>query len=89
MRIIVRGWGDGALIFQEAIEFDEPDDAMPKAMEHVALMTGFEKCLIEIQFLDEPDPEQAFFRFGNDPRGMVRPVAVDLDSLTGDKRDVD
>ena len=26
MRIIVRGWGDGALIFQETLEFDEPDD---------------------------------------------------------------
>jgi hypothetical protein len=76
MRIIVRGWGDGALIFQEAIEFDEPDDAMPKAMEHVALMTRFEKCLIEIEYLDEPDPLQRFFRMGNDAARMVMPVRI-------------
>ena len=44
--------------------------------------------MIEIEFLDEPNREQAFFRIGTDPRGMVRPVGVDLAKL-GDKRNVD
>ena len=38
--------------------------------------------MIEIQFLEEPDRNQAFFRIGTDPGGMVKPVAVDLAKLT-------
>ena len=79
MRIIVRGWGDGALIFKDSLELDNDEDemdAMEKAREHVDLVTKYERHMLEIEFLDEPDPEQRFFRWGTDASGMVLPVRI-------------
>jgi len=34
--------------------------------------------MIELEFLDEPNPLERFFRFGSDPSGMVMPIKVIL-----------
>lgn len=32
--------------------------------------------LVEVEFLDEPNPLERFMRYGTDPHGMVMPVAI-------------
>jgi hypothetical protein len=54
MRVIVRGWGDGALIFQEAVELEKPEDYKLEDMirhadEHADLIAKFDDPLIEIE----------------------------------------
>ncbi len=70
------------LRFEERTEVDpeQIDDVMPALAEkHARLLASGGLHMIEIEFLDEPDPLQRFFRIGTDPRGMVMPIKVELD----------
>jgi hypothetical protein len=75
--LMIRGFAGGRLVFAEPASFaaGELDRVIP------ALVSGHKnrlpaKHMIEIEFLDEPDVNQRFFRIGTDPSGMVVPIAV-------------
>jgi hypothetical protein len=46
---------------------------------HVERIVAQPNHMIEVEYLDEPDPLKRFFRLGSDPRGMIDPVAVELE----------
>ena len=72
-RIAMRGYRDGVLMFEEAHDADTVD--LEKLAEsHALQLAGDQRSthLIEVEFLDEPDVNQRFFRFGTDPQ----PVAI-------------
>lgn len=79
-RLAVRGFRGAVRIFENRIDLpDEEMDAIEKlAEEHLKAIAAGELTMIEFEFLDAPDRNQAFFRIGSDPRGMVMPVALDL-----------
>jgi hypothetical protein len=74
VKVAVRGYAGKQLVFQEFFDVDW-DNVADMASRHVLMMTQYPNHLIEIEFLEEPDPSQRFFRFGTDPAGMVMPIA--------------
>jgi hypothetical protein len=81
-RVIVRGFVDGVMKFEDRVEIDPDNDGdyatlYALAAKHAAEI-GDQPHMIEFEFLDEPDPLDRFFRFGTDPRGMVVPIAIAL-----------
>ena len=80
--IIIRGFVDGdTLLFEDPAMIDEAalEQLLPALAEkHALAMANHRLHMIEIEFLDEPDPLQRFFRFGTDPRCMVMPIQVNL-----------
>jgi hypothetical protein len=84
-RLMVRGYLKGAQVFARPVTVDEAnlERVLPDlAREHAEAMVAGTLGMIEIEFLDEPDPEQRYFRLGTDPQGMVQPRAI---NLGGDK----
>lgn len=39
-----------------------------------------EKHMLEVEFPDDPDPRHRFFRIGTETIGMVRPIAIEVNS---------
>ena len=76
MKLVIRGYGDGHLIFKERVESEE--DPVSMAQQHCELLARFERSMIEIEFLNELDPQQRYLRFGTDSRGMVMPIKMKL-----------
>lgn len=83
-RIAIRGFIGGVKQFEEHVDASESGDELEGLAEKHALdllaRPGGDKHMIEIEFLDEPDPLQRFFRVGTDPAGMVQPIAVNLNA---------
>lgn len=81
VRLAIRGFAEGVQVFEDLLDLDEEalDNLLPELAEkHGHAMAAHELHIIEIEFLDEPDPLQRFFRIGTDPRHMVMPIRVDL-----------
>ena len=79
-RLAIRGFIGGVKQFEERIDVSESGEEIEGLAEKHALdllsRPGGDKHMIEIEFLDEPDPLQRFFRMGTDPAGMVQPIEV-------------
>jgi hypothetical protein len=79
IRLMVRGYLGRVIQFEKPCEVDSEAMAalLPGlAEEHANAMAEGRLGRIEIEFLDEPDVNERFFRIGVDPSGMVMPVGV-------------
>ena len=76
-RIAVRGFVGAKIVFEDRIDVPAAEiDAVVRkhAERHARQLAAHELHMIEIEFLDEPNENERFFRFGTDPSGMVMPV---------------
>jgi hypothetical protein len=81
MGLVVRGWSNGKLRFEDRLEVAEMSEETVRAIapQHVGLLERLSfPYMLELEFLDEPDPLQRFFRIGTDPRAMVKPMENEL-----------
>lgn len=79
IRLKIRGYAGGKLEFEDTVTVPVSgleDVIAPLAEKHAQALASQEKMMIEIEFLDEPDPNERFFRFGTDPSRMVQPVLL-------------
>ena len=74
-RLAIRGFADGRLLFEERVEIAETDiEKVPALAEkHATILAEHRRHMLEIEFLDEPDPLTRFYRIGTDPSGMTMP----------------
>jgi hypothetical protein len=82
IHLAIRRFANGKLLFEQHIELEEDRIEgliAAAARDNAVMVTAHELHMIEIEFLDEPNVEERFFRFGTDPAGMVAPVRIDLD----------
>jgi hypothetical protein len=78
LRVMVRGFLRGRQVFEQPRLVDDEMTGR-LAEEHVNAMVMGEIDSIELEFLDEPDANERFFRIGTNPQDMVMPIRVDLD----------
>ena len=81
IRLAIRGYAAGVVQFEDRLESDEYGlkQLLPGLAEKHALALAEHRLhMIEIEFLDEPNPNERFFRFGSDASGMVMPIMVIL-----------
>lgn len=75
----IRGYCGPKVVFMEPTTLSDQDldTVLPSlAEEHCAAMASGELTMIEIEFMDEPDINQRFFRMGTEPDGMVTPIRL-------------
>jgi hypothetical protein len=70
-------WINRKLVSSDIFDLTEGGNPEELAQKHVKL-AGTRPHMIEFEFLDEPDQLKRFLRVGTDPRGMVKPIALDL-----------
>lgn len=81
MRIAVRGYVGEKLLFEDRVDIEDDMQAIEAlATSHAKRLMDYPHT-VEIEFLDEPDPNARFFRFGTQTTGMVGPVAIDLNKF--------
>jgi hypothetical protein len=77
-RFAVRGFADGEKVFEESMEVNRGVELCELMRKHVERIVAAPNHMIEVEYLDEPDPMKRFFRLGSDPCGMVAPIPIDL-----------
>lgn len=73
IRVHFRGYGNGTLVFEEQLEIDSLTvaDVIEEIVErHVYALPR--KHMIEIEFPDDPNPAERFYRIGTDIALMDR-----------------
>ncbi|HZT29366.1 MAG TPA: hypothetical protein VFA33_05760 [Bryobacteraceae bacterium] len=81
IRLAIRGYVGRTALFEDRIEVSpmDLDTVLPTLAEkHCEKLAAHHLHMIEIEFLDEPNEQQRFFRFGTDPSGMVTPIEIPL-----------
>lgn len=81
LRVAIRGFAAGKIVFEDQVVVADADldKILPAyAEKHATAMAEHRLHMIEIEFLDEPDPLQRFFRIGTNPSVMVVPFPIDL-----------
>ena len=81
IRLAVRGFAGKRIVFEDRIDVSPADfDSVvrTRAEDHARKMAAHGLHMIEIEFLDERNEDERFYRFGTDPSGMVMPVQVAL-----------
>jgi hypothetical protein len=84
IHLAIRVFIGGTLESEELVECKSTanlDQLLPLYARKHAAAVGARLFMIEFEFLDEPNVNERFLRFGTDPRLMVSPVAVRLDDL--------
>lgn len=81
IRLAIRGYAAGEVRWKESVLVDSnrlESVVSDMANRHAAAMAAHELHMIEFEFLDDPNPNQRFFRIGTDPSGMVIPIGFEL-----------
>jgi len=81
VRLAIRGYVYRRIAFEDRadVEFEQLDGVLPAlAKQHCEKLAAHDLHMIEIEFLDEPNEQDRFFRFGTDPSGMVLPIGIPL-----------
>jgi len=81
IRLAIRGYAAGVLQFEDLLLLDACHlnvTVSDAAHRHAEALAAHDLHMVEIEFLDEPDPMQRFFRLGTDSSGMVIPIRWNL-----------
>jgi hypothetical protein len=81
IRLAIRAWktGDDAAFAEDQLNatISELHALVARVAGQQGMQLALAGWIVEIEFLDEPDPLKRFFRMG-DPSRMLRPIAVGL-----------
>jgi hypothetical protein len=80
-RVIARTFLRGEIVSEDLMRVHKTatDELIAQIAErHARACAAGTIDMVELEFLDEPDPADRFFRIGTNPDGMVMPIGIDL-----------
>ena len=81
IHLAIRGYLKSTLQWESLVDIDSDklDELLPSLAEkHAEECVAGKLGIIEIEFLDEPNENERYFRMGVDPSGMVMPMEIKL-----------
>jgi len=81
IHLAIRGYLKSTLQWESLVDIDSDklDELLPSLAEkHAEECVAGKLGMIEIEFLDEPNENERYFRMGVDPSGMVMPMEIKL-----------